>query len=71
MNFWQQLLIAQASAAIHAVVRMFGVKYFTPEELAAFDVVVDALVSLPERVHAPNTPTLGPTVPKSLKGKKK
>lgn len=51
MNFWEQFALYQATAALHTVIRLFGAKYFTPEELAATDIVVDALASLPARIH--------------------
>lgn len=57
MNFWEQFLLNQASAALHAVVRKYAGKYFTPEELTASDTVLEALVDLPERIHkAPPKP---------------
>ncbi len=53
MSFWEQFAITTAVAALHTVIRVFGAKYFTPEELTATDVVLDALVDLPKRVHNP------------------
>ncbi|HET6207811.1 MAG TPA: hypothetical protein VFD98_13440 [Terracidiphilus sp.] len=60
MNFWQQILLSQASAALHAIILAFGSKYFTPQELTAAGVVTDALIDLPRRIHegqAPVAPT--------------
>lgn len=58
MNFWQQILLAQASAALHAIFLAFGSKYFTTAEQAAVNVVIDALIDLPRRIHAgPQTVT--------------
>ena len=54
MNFWEQFAITQASAALHALVRKYSAKYFTPEEQAATDTVLDAIVDLPQRVHNAN-----------------
>ncbi len=52
MNFWEQFAILQASAALHAVVRKYAAKYFSPEELAAAEVVLDALTEIPARIAA-------------------
>lgn len=52
LTFWQQFAIMQASSALHSLVRLYGAKYFTAEELAATDIVLDAVTSLPERIHA-------------------
>lgn len=52
MNFWEQFAILQASAALHAVMRKYASKYFTPEELTAADVVLDALTEIPARTTA-------------------
>jgi hypothetical protein len=52
MNFWQQFAITQASAGLHALIRLYGLKYFTPAELEASDIVLDAVTQLPERIHA-------------------
>ena len=52
MNFWEQFAILQASAALHAVVRKYAAKYFSPDELNAADVVLDALADIPRRVAA-------------------
>ena len=51
MNFWEQFLLSQASAALHAIVRKYAGKYFTPEENAGADLILDALVDLPNRIH--------------------
>ena len=51
MSFWEQFLLAQASAAIHAIIARYASKYFTPEEQAAAGLVADAVVQLPERIH--------------------
>lgn len=56
MNFWQQFAILQASAALHTLIRLFGQKYLTPEELAASDLVLDAITDLPQRIHNSNLP---------------
>jgi len=56
MNFWQQFALMQASSALHAVIRLYGAKYFTPEELAASDMVLDAVTALPERIQTAATP---------------
>jgi hypothetical protein len=51
MNFWEQFAIMQGTSALHVVVRKYGAKYFTPEEMAAADVMLDALTQLPQRIH--------------------
>jgi hypothetical protein len=52
MSFWEQFLLAQASSAMHAVIARYAGKYFTPEELQATTIVLDALIQLPERIHS-------------------
>jgi len=51
MSFFQQFALNSALAALHTVIRQFGAAYLTQEELAASDVLVDALAQLPERIH--------------------
>ena len=51
MSFWEQFLLAQASAALHAVIARYAGKYFTLEEQQAANIVTDALVDLPRRIH--------------------
>lgn len=51
MDFWQQFAIQSAVAALHTVVRRFGQKYLTQEELTAADTVLDGLADLPARIH--------------------
>lgn len=50
MNFWEQFALSQATAALHVVIRKYGTKYFSPEELTAVDTTVEALVDLPRRI---------------------
>jgi hypothetical protein len=52
MTFWQQILLSQASSALHAVFIAYGSKYFSADEQAATHAVIDALVDLPRRIHA-------------------
>lgn len=59
MNFWEQFAIMQAVAALHVVVRKYAGKYFTADELAAADVVLDALADLPSRISAGHLPKVG------------
>jgi hypothetical protein len=61
MNFWQQILLSQASAALHAIFLAFGSKYFTTSEQAAVTTVIDALIDLPRRIHSgtPQAVTVG------------
>lgn len=51
MNFWEQFLLSQASAALHAVEIRYGAKYLTIDEQAAVSVVIDALIDLPRRIQ--------------------
>ena len=55
MSFWEQFLLNQASAALHAVVAKYALKYFGPEEQAAVVMTLDALIALPERIHDAQT----------------
>lgn len=52
MSIWEQFAIQQGIAALHTVIRRYGAKYLTADELAAGDVLLDALGELPERVHS-------------------
>lgn len=51
MNFWQSFALYQLSAALHMLVGYIGARYLKPDELAAVDVLLNAIVSLPQRVH--------------------
>lgn len=51
MNFWEQFLIIQAQAALHAVLQKYAAKYFSTEEQMALNTVADALIDLPRRIH--------------------
>lgn len=51
MSLWESFAINQALAALHTIVRRYGAKYFTADELTAFDTSIDALAELPERIH--------------------
>lgn len=51
MNFWEQFLISQASAALHAILLKYASKYFTPEEQEALTIISTALIELPQRIH--------------------
>lgn len=74
MSFWEQFLLAQASAALHAVIARYAGKYFTVEEQLAAGVVTDALVDLPRRIHGGTTlaepvPMHAANAPAAKKGK--
>lgn len=51
MNFWQSFALYQLSAALHMLVGYIGARYLKPEEMAAVDVLLNAIVSLPQRLH--------------------
>lgn len=51
MSFWQQFALAQLSVALHLILSRFGSKYLTEEEIAAADVLLNLVVTLPERIH--------------------
>ena len=55
MSFWEQFLLNQASAALHAVVAKYASKYFSPYEQGAVTTTLDALIALPERIHNAQT----------------
>lgn len=52
MNFWEQFAIIQAQAALHTLIRKY-VKYFNSAEMQSLDVVIDALIDLPQRISGP------------------
>jgi hypothetical protein len=51
MNFWEQFAMYQASAALNTIILKYAASYFTPEEMAACTIALNALSSLPERLH--------------------
>ncbi len=63
MSFWEQFLISQALSALHTIIRRYGKVYLTNDELAAADVLIDALAELPERISAGKPIPKMPTAP--------
>lgn len=61
MGFWEQFAISQGLASLHTIIRKYGAKYFTQDELAAFDIAIDALGELPQRVHDGNVVAVQPS----------
>lgn len=55
MSFFEQFAILQASAALHALIRRYANKHFSEEEIAASDLVLDAIADLPRRIHDEQT----------------
>ncbi len=51
MNFLQQFAISQAGFFLSQLIGWYGRKYFTSEELAATNTVINALMQLPQRIH--------------------
>lgn len=51
MSFWEQFAIMQATAALHVIVLRYATKYFTPAEQQALNLIIDAIIDLPARIH--------------------
>ena len=51
MNFLQQAAISGAGFFLSQLIGWYGRKYFAPEELAAANTVINALMQLPQRIH--------------------
>ena len=56
LPFWEQLLLWQGVAALHAVVAKYAAKYYTPEETAQLQTAADLLGQLPLRMEQPTKP---------------
>jgi hypothetical protein len=51
MNFLQQFAISQAGFFLSQLIGWYGRKYFSTDELAAVNVVINALMQLQQRIH--------------------
>ena len=55
MSFLLQLALSTATNGLHILIYRFG-KWLKPEEVAAANLLIDAVVEIPQRIHDSQTP---------------